>query len=220
MSNFRQKIPGRKESAVQVVGMYLKQNRSVDICARRGLLNYSAIAREIRRSNRGLQQAALIAALRRYTLRVQKKDLLIDEAQKLVSRARQRIRTQMAVVICEKSRQLSRIGELQNRIRDSRDDCSVIEGEESVTIVTNIESLPLLRTSLAATIQKVRAPLTQLTLLFSQKIETTPGVVALVYGTLADAGINIFEEMSCWTEITVLIEEHDLARALQALRFE
>ena len=55
---------------------------------------------------------------------------------------------------------------------------------------------------------------------FDEKIETTPGVVSFIYGLLADNSNNVWEEMSCWTDFMVIIEQKDAARAMRVLSLE
>ena len=51
------------------------------------------------------------------------------------------------------------------------------------------------------------------------KIETTSGVVNYIYGLLADKGVNVLEEMSCWTDLMIILEEKDLSKAMAVLSF-
>ena len=57
----------------------------------------------------------------------------------------------------------------------------------------------------------------QITLIFDERIETTPGVVSFVYSLLASNAVNIREEMSCWTDLLLLLDERDAARAMEVL---
>ena len=47
-------------------------------------------------------------------------------------------------------------------------------------------------------------------------IENTPGVLAEILAKFADAGVNIVEFLSCWTDTILLIDEKDLSRAVKA----
>jgi aspartokinase len=67
--------------------------------------------------------------------------------------------------------------------------------------------------------EKISTGLALVSLLFDKRLETTSGVVAHVYGLLAERGVNVLEEMSCWTELLMVIEERDLASTLECLKF-
>jgi len=57
----------------------------------------------------------------------------------------------------------------------------------------------------------------QISMLLSEEVEIVPGVVAYVYGLLAEHGINLREEMSCWTDLMLVIEQKDLETAVRLL---
>ena len=61
--------------------------------------------------------------------------------------------------------------------------------------------------------------LIEITLKSPKEIETTAGVVPYVYSLFGEHGINIVETMSCWTDTLFVIEEKDIAKAMDILRF-
>ncbi len=48
-------------------------------------------------------------------------------------------------------------------------------------------------------------------------IESTPGVVAQICMTLCDAGVNIIEFLSCWTDTILIVDRKDLSSAVESL---
>ena len=54
-------------------------------------------------------------------------------------------------------------------------------------------------------------------MIFDEKIETTAGVVSYIYSLLSEKGINIYEEMSCWTDLMIVIDENDLGKTMNIL---
>lgn len=57
-------------------------------------------------------------------------------------------------------------------------------------------------------------------MIFDESLETVSGVVASVYRLFAMNDINIREEMSCWTDIMIIIDEQDIGKAMQVLSGE
>ena len=53
-----------------------------------------------------------------------------------------------------------------------------------------------------------------------EEIEETPGVFSYVASLLSDRGINVLEAMSCWSETLFVVSEKDIAKVLEALRFQ
>ena len=50
-------------------------------------------------------------------------------------------------------------------------------------------------------------------------LENTPGVNAFVYSKFREHGINIVEQISCWTDTIVVISEEDIAIVMKFLKF-
>jgi aspartokinase len=57
-------------------------------------------------------------------------------------------------------------------------------------------------------------------MIFGENLEMTPGVLSFIYRMFAEYDINIREEMSCWKDVMVVVEEKDVARVMQMLNFE
>ena len=53
----------------------------------------------------------------------------------------------------------------------------------------------------------------------AKQIETTSGVISYLYSLLGENNINILETLSCWTDTIFLVEEKDLSRVMEFLRF-
>lgn len=196
---------------------YISERPSVKDCLTRGLINYSALAREICREHKIRKLPAVVVACRRYRGRIKQSSSRDRAIRSLISHAKLRVHSKMAVATISKPRDYSQLLEIQANVRTRRGDLTFIEGDEAVTLVTNADFLTLIRERLKGQILDEQAGLALLTMIFSRKIETTPGVVSFIYGRLAEAGINLIDEMSCWTDVIMVIEEEDLPRALQAL---
>jgi len=199
---------------------FISEHPSIKDCLRRGLINYSALARLIC-TDRGLDRfdAVLIACRRQHAMikeQVPQEKRIIA----LMKRARIRLRNKMMVAIVEKPSDFERVYDLQKAIKKDRGDFHLIEGEEVLTIISNSEYAADLKETFRGRIKKITEDLAQLTMIFDAKIETTPGVVSFIYGLLADHSINVWEEMSCWTDFMVIIEEKDAARAMNVLSLE
>lgn len=207
-------------SMSRVTQRYIREHPSIADCLERGLINYSALAREICASEQleGAFDAVLVACRRlrakhRERSRVQHERKIVS----LIRRAKVRVHNKIAVVIVEKPPSLDRALQLQKTIREERGDFNLIEGEEVLTLVTNVDYLPRIREMFGSRIKKTTRGLVQITMLFDESLETVSGVVAYVYRLFAEHDINIREEMSCWTDIMVVIDERDIGKAMQVM---
>ena len=207
-------------SISRVTQRYIREHPSIADCLERGLINYSALAREICEVEKldGAFDAVLVACRRMHAKqqersRVQHEKKILG----LVKRSKVRIRNKIAVVIIDRPQSLYRALELQKSIRDDRGDFNLIEGEEVITVITNVDYLNKLRDLFGAKIRKMSRGLVQITMIFDESLETVSGVVAYVYRLFAEHDINIREEMSCWTDIMVVIDERDMPKAMQVI---
>jgi aspartokinase len=196
---------------------YIAERPSVKECMRRGLVNYSALAREICDHLGSSQFDAVLVACRRYLQRIRNQASSEKRIIDLVRRARVRLRNKIAVAIIDKPRDYERLYRLQRDIKLARGDFNLVEGEDSLTLITNTEYLGVIREAFKGRIRKITEDQVQITMLFDEKIETTAGVVAFIYSLLAEHGINVREEMSCWTEVMLVLDELDAARAMRVL---
>lgn len=196
---------------------YISERPSIKECMRRDLINFSALARQICKKEKIKNIDAAIVACRRYQARLKQDEANEDVIRDMMRRAKLRVRSKMGVVIAERPRDLSTIYEIQRKIRTSRGDCILVEGDEVITIITNMENLELFAERLKSNVLKIRENLAQVIMVFDRRIETTSGVAFFIFSMLAGRGINILEEVSCWTDVVLVLEERLLAQALDAL---
>jgi hypothetical protein len=95
----------------------------------------------------------------------------------------------------------------------------LVESLSAVTIVTSEDFIDDVKKNFSGSILKENKGLVEVTLKTSKDIETIPGVMAQLYSMIAEAGINIVETMSCWTDTIFIFEEKDLAKVMDVLRF-
>ena len=205
-----------EKSITQITRSYILGRPSIRDCLSRGLVNHSALARQIC-NEMGIESFdAVLAAAKRFRISPDH-DTLSDRVRSLLASAQLRVTNQIAVVVVETPRDFERLLALQRDVRRARGRFNLIDGDEVVTLIVSQQHLGQIRVALRHSIQHVSAGLAQINLLFDREIETTPGVVAFVYGLLAFHGVNVLEEMSCWTDLIVVIDEKDIPRAMEVL---
>ncbi len=201
----------------QITHQYVRQDGAVLDCISRGLLNFSALAREIcERKNLEAFDAVLMAC-RRFPKEAGTRSERDRQISELIRSSKIVLRSKMIVATIDKASVLQRALSLQQLIYKRKGDFKLIEGEETLTIVTNEEYLSTIRETFGRSVKDVGTNLVQITMVFSEKLVTTVGVCAYVYQLFADSGINLREEMSCWTDVMVVIDEHNMAKAMEIL---
>ncbi|MCB0325089.1 MAG: hypothetical protein KDD69_16005 [Bdellovibrionales bacterium] len=203
--------------ATQITQRYLREHPSVADCLERNLINLSALAREICAHADVDAFDAVLIACRRYRSKQRARASHEARVRKLITSAKVRVRTKLIVATVEPSWSLAKRLELQTLIREEGGDFNLIEGEASLTVITNAEHLPHVRRLAASRLLRVAKDVVQIAMLFGQSLETTSGVVAHLYRLFAGSNINIIEEMSCWNEVMMIIDQKDLARAMELL---
>ena len=66
---------------------------------------------------------------------------------------------------------------------------------------------------------KITDNLAEVNLKSPKDLEQVPGVIAYLTSLLADKGINIIETMSTWTDTLFVLDEKDIGKAMEVLRF-
>jgi aspartokinase len=197
---------------------YISQHPSIKDCIIKKVINYSALAREICDFYKIERFDAVLIACRRYFYKLEKnthEQKIID----LVRKTKLLVRNKIIVAIMEKPKDLAKIYNFQKYVKKEKADFNLIEGENVITIITNEKYEDFIVREFKTWILKLEKDLAQITMLFNPEIEITSGVVNYIYGLLADKGINVLEEMSCWTDLMIIIDEKDIPNAMDVLNF-
>jgi len=86
----------------------------------------------------------------------------------------------------------------------------VIKGESAVTVVS-FKDLDI------PDVIDFKKDLVEIVILSPRSIEEVPGVVNYFYSLFTQAGINIVETLSCFTDTIIIIEKKDLIKAIELL---
>jgi aspartokinase len=198
---------------------YISQHHHLKECLRLGLINYSALAREVCSYAGTDRFDAVLVACRRLASRIKGQDSEGKRIRQLLKQSRIELKNRIVVVVIEKPRDYERLYQVQKSIKKERGDFHIIEGAHAIVIISEQKFLPLIRETFRSVILKTTQGLAQISMAFDEKIESTPGVVAQIYGLLADNGINVLEEMSSWIELMIVVDEKEAVRAMQVLSF-
>jgi hypothetical protein len=198
---------------------YVSQRHHLKECLRRGLVNHSALAREVCDFAKTDRFDAVLIACRRLASRLKSQVSEGKRIRQLLKQARIELKNRVVVVVIEKPRDYERLYLLQKSIKKERGDFNIIEGAHAIVIISEQKFLASIREAFRTGILKITQALAQISMTFDEKIESTPGVVAQIYGLLADNGINVLEEMSSWIELMIVVDEKEAVQAMKILSF-
>ena len=190
----------------------IRRRPAIRSCLRQGLINYSALARQICKEERIRNFQAVLSACRRYG--AQTKVGTDPEAPilKILREGHMIVTTHMAVSVVEKPRDLETVDLVRREAKKLKGEINIIEGRDVMTIFHSERLSYLIRKAFGRRVIRLVSDLSQITLLLDERFETTPGVVAYIYGLLAFEGINIREEASCGTDLILLVSNSDMQK--------
>ncbi len=204
---------------------YIRKHPSVKDCLKRGLLNLSAVARVITEESSTKfkhERAAVVMALRRLRRRVSERSNE-DSLMRVIRSARLSTESGLGAIILDRT-SLDRIifnrgiRNYQQRAQTKNKTFDLIELANVAVVFCAEDDVVQMKREFPAAVIKSHTALSMVQLHFGPQIETTVGVTSYVYATLAEHGINIVEEVSCWDKIVMMVREVDLSRTIEALQ--
>lgn len=209
---------GEKKNITKTTLDYIRQHPSITDCMTKGLINYSALARRIAKAQSLDSVAAVQIACRRVAETLAEPSEHDATIFRLIKQAKLNIRSPMLSATVAKPLDFKKLIKLRETVKEGRGDINIIEGEEVFTVVTNEQYRSTICQSFTSELVNLKESLVQITMLFNEEIKTVPGIVATVYSLLRDKNVNILEEMSCWTDLMLVVQSDDIEKVLLALK--
>lgn len=206
-------------SITKQVEQYIIEHPSIKDCLKKDFINYSALSRQICSELKIDKFDAVLISCRRYFWKLKKISDDNNEIINLLKTAKVMVKNKMIVAILEKPKDLEKIYVFQKKIKKRKGDFNLIEGQDVLTIITNSEYLPEIKDTFNLWLIKLATNVVEIVLIFNEKIENTPGVVSYIYSLLSENNINVLEEMSCWTDLMIVLDEKDMSKALKVISF-
>lgn len=218
MKAYNKNMPTTTELTIK----YIAEHPSIKDCLKKGIINYSKLSRKIAKDldiEKKSSMEAILIACRRYESKISGEKILEDKILNVLKKSELEIKNRIIVCIVEKARYLDKIIELEKKIQKKADTFYAIEGSKVFTIITSEKYLEYLEQILEKGIIKKTMSLAMITIKSPKELETTPGVNAFVYSKFREHGINIIEQMSCWTDTIIVISEEHIAKVMNFLKF-
>ncbi len=206
----------------KVTEQYIQEHPSIKDCLRKGMINYSALTRRISEDlDIDLKKNfdAILIACRRYYRKVKKENVLEDKIIDILRKSKLEVKNKIIVAVIEKNIYFNSLLELQKTIKNKAEVFHVIEGSNTMTLITAEEFKDDIKKLFKNKIIRITDSLAEVTLKSTEELEKTPGVIAYLTSLLAENGINIIETMSTWTDTLFVISEEDIAKVMNVLRF-
>ncbi len=205
-------------SIAETVRRYIDARPVVRDALAMGIVNLSALSRQIVEATGAPSADAVLAACRRYDPPRQTEGY---EAaiRRVLSKSKLEVRTHVAIVTARPTwSSFQKVEQAMNRVRGRDVPIHVIQGSESLTIITDEgfheELVDLIGDEAMI---KTRTGLVEINLRSPEVIEDVPGILAFVTSTLSDRGINFVEVISCYKDSMFVLEQDDLSETFDVL---
>ena len=201
---------------------YIKGHPSIKDCLIKGVINYSALSRMIADDlelKKNTSKDAILIAARRLKDKIKKQQPNEDGILKLLKSGEIEAKNKIFRMIVEKGYITEDFLALEKEIRKEKGAFYAIEGTKTITIISSMRYLDKIKENFSRNIIDTKKNLVMIIINTSETIEEITGVISYLYSLFAENGINIVDTMSCWTDTILVIEEKDLSKAMELLKF-
>lgn len=208
-------------STTELTQEFILEHQSILDCLKRGVINYSALARVIGKElgiqKKASMEAILIAA-RRFKDKI--KGPVLDERIAGLFRAIN-IDIKNNIVICtlDKNVYPDSLIEIEKAIKREKELFFSIEGTKTITLIIQKKNTNLLERRFKNNIIKKEENLSLITLSHTPSVEGTPGVLYHLFNLFFEHEINIEEFMSCHRDTLIVVQSKNIPKLMKFLKF-
>lgn len=210
--------PKEKLSAAELTRRYIDRHPSIRDCITKDLINYSSLARLVMKELGLKNEEAVLAASRRYAMKLAKSDFE-GEIIKILEESRLELKTRICIVVAKNEWVVLRnLEDVVRKFLAEKSTMQVLQSASGITIISEDRHLPsIVRAIGQGNVLSVKENLAEITIKSPVRIEDTPGVFAYVMGMLSEQGINLLEAVSCYTDTIFIVSRDDMMRAFDIL---
>lgn len=211
------KRPAPVASVAQSVRSYIDARPVVRDALGLGIVNLSALTRRIRdEAGLGSEEAVLVAC-RRYKA-PQGQAGYQAAIRRVLDKSKLEVRTKVATLTARNSWKLTaKLEKAMATMQGLSSPVHVLQGSESVTIITDEALLKGMEETIGEDVIKVRRGLVELNIRSPDSIEDVAGILSFLATSLSARGINFNEVISCYKDNIFIVDEADLFPAFQVL---
>jgi len=205
-------------SNAELTREYIDSHPSIRDCISKDLINYSSLARQIIREAGLKNEEAILAACRRYALKLSKSDF---EGQiiSLLNESNLEIKNRICIVIAKNEwTVLKNLEGVVKRILEEKSALQIIQSSNAITVMSEEKHLPAIQKAIGEqNIVRIREGLAEITVKSPSRIEDIPGAFAYICSMLSENDINLVEAVSCYTDTIFVVEKDVVMRAFEIL---
>ncbi|MCK5039358.1 MAG: hypothetical protein KAR87_00110 [Candidatus Aenigmarchaeota archaeon] len=210
-----------KKTTAELTEEYIGKHPYIKNCLKKGLINYSSLARLIAKElniEKKTSKEAILVAARRMQKKLCEKVVYEKKIIDLLAKSEMDIKNKINVFILSKDINLDYVDEIQKDIRNSVGTFYCLEGSDNYTIITQEKHSCLIKDKFESNIIVHNKDMVLINIKSPKEIEETTGVVSYLTNLFAENGVNIVEFFSCWTDTLFVISSRDLGRTIDFLK--
>jgi len=209
---------GQKTIAKQVEE-YIDTHPIIRAALQHGIVNYSALAREIQQKSNLKNFEAVLIAIRRNAGRLIKlREHLETAVQTVLVESSLEIKTKIVVLTLSSDiSTFEKLDELVPQLIKKQAKMHIIQGTQTVTFIVEHSFIRMVEEKIKKSILNKKENLVELIIKSPESIENVPGVAAMIMTALAERDINVVETLSCYTDTIVIIESKHLTEAIKVI---
>lgn len=201
---------------------YIKEHPFIKHCLKRGLINYSALARMIAHElsiEKKTSNEAILVAARRFKEKLQKEQAHEGKIRAILTQSEIEIKNKIVVFILERNFTWETIQGIEKRVRSSAGTFYLLEGSDNYTLIIQERFSSDVTDRLRHKVIKTHKQLALINFKSPKTIENTHGVLAYLTSLFAENGVNVVEFLSCWTDTLFVIDADAVGKAIDFLQF-
>jgi hypothetical protein len=198
-------------SAPDKVRDYLAARPAIVECLRLGIVNFSALAREIGPPS---ARDALVQALRRYNARLKRERSIEDRLARVLQKVEVLVRTN--VTLFQVTRTLSDTEQHKLLERRKRGFLHVVQGETRSIVACSSDLISDIPSSIRSGSICVSS-LAQIAIRHSAEVAKLPGVLARLLGVFAQHDVLVVDTLTCVGEQILYVESRDVQKIIELI---
>ena len=210
--------PREKLSAAELARNYIDRHPSIRDLISKGLINYSSLARLIMKDLGIKNERAVLAACRRYAMKLPKTD---SEGAiiKVLEQSRLELRTRICIVVAKnESIVLENIDKVARKFMAEKSTLLVLQSTNAISVISEDKHLhDLLRAIGEDHVITVKENLAEITVKSPPVIEEIAGVFSYLTTMLSEQGISLSEIVSCYADTILVVKRKDIMTAFDIL---
>tara|TARA_Y100000310_G_scaffold345268_1_gene463272 strand:+ start:27950 stop:28588 length:639 start_codon:yes stop_codon:yes gene_type:complete len=210
-------------TTTELTEKYIENHMTIKECLKKGLINYSSLARLIAKElniEKKTSMEAILIASRRYkdklktiTESVDKKILGLLEGSNI------EIKNNIVIFTLEKMLYPDSLINIEKEIKKDKGLFFSVDGTKTITLMVQKNHSEIIDKKFKTHIINKKENLSLIKLVTEPEIENIPGVVNYVTSLFFENGINITDLTSCYDDIIITIDSKDTSKVMGFLEF-